>query len=75
MTLIIGSLALLVALIALWLATFSMKKIGAQGDILMQRVRSEQRKASDELNAKIAKLEKQILKITEQLKSRTEEEN
>ncbi len=75
MTLIIGSLALLVALIALWLATFSMKKIEAQGDILLQRVRSEQRKASDELNAKIAKLAKQILKITEQLKNRTEEEN
>jgi len=75
MALIIGSLALLVALIALWLVTNAMKKIEALGDIFMQRVRVEQRKVSDELNAKIEKLEKQILTITEQLKPPTKEEN
>ena len=53
MALIIGSLSLLVALIALWLVSNAMKKIEEQGDTLMQRVRMEQRKASDELKAKI----------------------
>ena len=75
MALIIGSLSLLVALIALWLVTSAMKKIEVQGDTLMQRVRMEQRKASDELKAKIEKIEKQILTITEQLKPSAKEEN
>ena len=74
MALIIGSLSLLVALIALWLFSNAMKKIEEQGDTLMQRVRMEQRKASDELKAKIEKLEKKILAITEQLKPSAEEE-
>jgi chaperonin cofactor prefoldin len=52
-----------------------MKKIEVQGDTLMQRVRMEQRKASDELKAKIEKIEKQILTITEQLKPSAKEEN
>ena len=74
MALIIGSLSLLVALIALWLVSNAMKKIEEQSDTLMQRVRMEQRKASDELKAKIEKLEKKILAITEQLKPSAEEE-
>jgi len=75
MTLIIGSLALLVALTALWLVTTSMKKIEVLGDTFMQRVRIEQRKASDEVNAKISTLEKQNLIITEQLKNLAEKES
>ncbi len=69
MALIIGSLALLVGLVALWLATISMKKIGAVGDTLMQRVRSDQRRITEELTAKITALERQNRNFTEQLKS------
>ena len=75
MALIIGSLALCVALVALWLVTNSLKKVESLGDIILQRVRSEQRNASDEANAKIAKLEKQNLQIAKKLESLTKEEN
>jgi len=36
---IIGSLALVIALMATWLATNPMKNVAIQGDFLLQRIR------------------------------------
>lgn len=75
MALIISSLALIIALVGVWLATTSIKKVEAIGDLILQRVREEQRRTSDEVNAKIEKLEKQGLKIAKKLESLTKEKN
>ena len=75
MDLIIGSLALVVAIVALWLVSISMKKIEAIGDNFTQGIQNELRQASDKVNAKIEKLEKQNLKIAKKLESLTKEEN
>lgn len=75
MALIISSLALIIALVGVWLATTSIKKVEAIGDLILQRVREEQRRTSDEVNAKIEKLEKQSLKIAKKLESLTKEKN
>ena len=75
MDLIIGSLALVVAIVALWFVSISMKKIEAIGDNFTQGIQNELRQASDKVNAKIEKLEKQNLKIAKKLESLTKEEN
>ena len=75
MDLIIGSLALVVAIVALWLVSISMKKIEAIGDNFTQGIQNELRQALDKVNAKIEKLEKQNLKIAKKLESLTKEEN
>lgn len=75
MAIIIGSLALLVALMAVWLATASMKNIATQGDVLLQRIRKEQREALSEVAEKIKKLEKSDHKITEKLNGLFESES
>ena len=72
MAIIIGSLALLVAFIALWLVSSSMKKIGDIGTTFLKRVQNDQRKITDEVNAKIARLEQQNLSMAKQLKNLTE---
>jgi len=72
MAIIIASLAFVVALIALWLVSSSMKKIEDIGTTFLKRVQTDQRKISDELNAKIKKLEQQNLSMAKQLKKLTE---
>ena len=72
MAIIIGSLAFVVSFIALWLVSSSMKKIGDIGTTFLKRVQNDQRKITDEFNAKIAKLEQQNLSMAKQLKNLTE---
>ena len=72
MAIIIGSLAFVVAFIALWLVSSSMKKIEDIGTTFLQRVQKDQRKITDELNAKIARLEQQNLGMAKQLQKLTE---
>jgi len=72
MAIIIGSLALLVSFVALWLVSSSMKKIEDIGTTFLKRVQIDQRKITDELNAKIARLEQQNLSMAKQLKHLTE---
>jgi len=67
MAIIIGSLGLVVGLTAIWLSSTAMKKIDTYGDMLLQRIRSEQRKGMDDLKAKIELLEKKNERLTEQL--------
>ena len=67
MAIIIGSLGLVVGLVAIWLASTAMKKIDSHGDILLQRIRNEQRKGFDDLKTKIDVLEKKNEKLTEQV--------
>ncbi|NQU61160.1 MAG: hypothetical protein HQ512_08525 [Rhodospirillales bacterium] len=68
MALIIGSLALVVGLTSIWLATAATKNVEIQGETLLLRVRAEQKKTMDELLAKIAKVEKQNKILAEHLK-------
>jgi len=75
MAFVFGSLALIVALISLWLVSTTTKKIDAIGDEFMQRVKKDQQKALVEIKAKIADLETQNHDIEEQLKSLTEGES
>ncbi|MBC8338079.1 MAG: hypothetical protein ISR51_01710 [Rhodospirillales bacterium] len=67
MAIIIGSLGLVVGLTAIWLASTAMKRIDAHGDILLQRIRSEQRKGFDDLKSKIEILEKKNERLSEQV--------
>ena len=69
MALIIGSLALVIALTSIWLATTATKNVETQGEALLLRVRTEQKKVMDEMGAKITKLEKQNKFLAEHLKS------
>ena len=74
MALIIGSLGLLVGLMAIWLATNAMKATSVQGDLLLQRIRKEQKEALTEVGVKIKALETTTRKLNEQLSSIPEEE-
>ena len=58
MAIILGALGLLVGLTALWLASMSLKKIESHGDLLLQRIRNEQRKSLDEMKNKVEVIEK-----------------
>lgn len=73
MSMIIGSLAFIVAFTALWMVTSSMKKIDGIVDTIVQQIRSDQRQSLDEVNAKIADLTKQNLELTQQLKNLSSE--
>ena len=53
MAIILGALGLLVGLTAFWLASMSLKKIESHGDLLLQRIRNEQRKSLDEMKTKV----------------------
>ncbi len=74
MAMIISSLALLVGLMAIWLATSSMKNTTIQGDLLLQRIRKEQKDALTEVAAKIKTLETSNRKLTEMINKPAEEE-
>jgi len=73
MALIISSLALLVGLMAIWLATSSMKNSTIQGDLLLQRIRKEQKEALTEVGVKIKSLETSTRKLTEMINKPPEE--
>ncbi len=67
MAFILAGLALIVGLTAIWLATTSMKKIDSHTDLLLQRIRNEQRKSMDELKAKIETVEKKNERLLDRL--------
>ncbi|NQV98179.1 MAG: hypothetical protein HQ483_00640 [Rhodospirillales bacterium] len=73
MAMIVSSLAFIVSFAALWMVTSSMKKIDGIVDTIVQQIRSDQRQASDKVNAKIAELTKQNLELTQQLKNLSSE--
>jgi len=75
MAMIIGSLALVVGLMAIWLATSSMKNTTIQGDLLLQRIRKEQKDALTEVGVKIKTLETSNRKLTEMINKPAEEES
>jgi len=74
MAMIIGSLGLIVGLMAIWLATSAMKNATIQGDLLLQRIRKEQKDALTEVAAKIKTLETSNRKLTEMINKPAEEE-
>ncbi len=69
MAIILGGLALILGITAIWLATTSMKKIDSHGDLLLQRIRSEQLKSMDELKSKVDVVEKKSERLSDQLNS------
>jgi hypothetical protein len=69
MAIVLASLGLLVGLIALWLASTSIKKIESHGDLLLQRIRNEQRKGMDELKTKVDVVEKKNDRMSDRLNS------
>jgi len=69
MAIILGGLALILGITAIWLATTSMKKIDSHGDLLLQRIRSEQFKSMDELKSKVDVVEKKSERLSDQLNS------
>ena len=69
MAIILGGLALILGITAIWLATTSMKKIDSHGDLLLQRIRSEQFKSMDELKSKVDVVEKESERLSDQLNS------
>ena len=69
MAIILGGLALILGITAIWLATTSMKKIDSHGDLLLQRIRSEQLKNMDELKSKVDVVEKKSERLSDQLNS------
>ena len=58
MALIVAILSLVIALLAVWLSSASMKKVNANADLLLQRIRSENRKEFDQMGSKLILLEK-----------------
>ncbi|MEE8352602.1 MAG: hypothetical protein V3R37_10490 [Rhodospirillales bacterium] len=75
MAMIIGSLALVIALMETWLATNSMKNVAIQGDLLLQRIRKEQKDALSEVAVKIKTLETSNRKLTEMIERPAEEKS
>ena len=69
MEMILAGLALIIGLTAIWLATTSMKKIDSAGDLLLQRIRNEQRKSMDEPKAKVETVEKKNQRMSDRLNS------
>jgi len=69
MAIILGALGLLVGLTALWLASMSLKKIESHGDLLLQRIRNEQRKSLDEMKTKVEVIEKKNERMSDLLNS------
>jgi len=69
MAIILGGLALILGITAIWLATTSMKKIDSHRDLLLQRIRSEQLKSMDELKSKVDVVEKESERLSDQLNS------
>ncbi|MBT7944006.1 MAG: hypothetical protein HN719_11725 [Alphaproteobacteria bacterium] len=67
MAIILGALGLLVGLTAIWLATSAMKNIETHGDLLLQRIRNEQRKSMDDMKSKIDVAEKKIERMSDQV--------
>jgi len=67
MAIILGALGLLVGLTALWLASMSLKKIESHGDLLLQRIRNEQRKSLDEMKIKVEVIEKKNERMSDLL--------
>ncbi len=60
---------MILGITAIWLATTSMKKIDSHGDLLLQRIRSEQLKSMDELKSKVDVVEKKSERLSDQLNS------
>ncbi|NQV83068.1 MAG: hypothetical protein HQ494_04530 [Rhodospirillales bacterium] len=75
MAIILGAMGLLVGLTAIWLATTAIKNIESHGDLLLQRIRNEQRKSMDEMKSKITIIEKKNEKIMERLDNIVSEPN
>ena len=75
MALIIGSLALLLGMTAIWLATNAMKATAVQGDRVLQRIRTEQQEALTEVGVKLKALETSNRKLTEMMKKSSGEED
>ena len=68
MSLIVASLSFIIALVAVWLASASMKKIDSNAELLLQRIRSEHRKEFDQMGSKLTSLEKHSGNFEAQLK-------
>ena len=58
MSLIVAILSLVIALVAVWLASASMKKVDSNADLLLQRIRTENKKEFDKMGSKLTSLEK-----------------
>ena len=69
MAIILAALGLLVGLTALWLASSAIKKIESHGDLLLQRIRNEQRKSMDDLKSKVEVVEKKNERMSDRLNS------
>ena len=74
MALIVAILSLTIALVGVWLASTSMKKVDANADFLLQRMRSENRKEFDQIGSKLTSLEKRSGNFEAQLKLLTPED-
>ncbi len=75
MALLVGSLGLFVALVALWLASHAMRKSEAQIHDLVQSMRKEISVATTEANTKIAALDKRVGELNKRLETASEEAN
>ncbi len=71
MAIIIATLALILAFTALWLASTAMKKMDGMADTFVQLVRNDQKKAFEDINAKIALIENQNIDLSRELKKQT----
>ncbi len=74
MLVVVGPLALFVALVALFLASNAMKKIDMQTKAFSQRFLAEQKAGFDELSDKITKLEERVRSTEQKLKNLNEED-
>ena len=74
MSLIVAALSLVIALVAVWLASASMKKVDSNADLLLQRIRTENRKEFDKMDAKLTSLEKSSRNFEAKIKLLTPED-
>lgn len=69
MVMILAGLALIIGLMAVWLASAAMKKIDTQSDQLLQGIRSEQRKEVDELKNRLKIVDEKNERMLDRLKN------
>ncbi len=69
MIMILAGLALIIGLMAVWLASVAMKKIDTQSDQLLQGIRSEQRKEVDELKNRLKIVDEKNERMLDRLKN------
>ncbi len=75
MLMIVGPIALFIALVALFLGSTAMKKIDMQSKAFTLRFLAEQQAGFDDLNAKMAKLEKRVRKTEKKLNGLVENDD